>query len=61
MIVPPTAGQRGERNEEKAFLHLKIGHTEKACSYFDSMRVEAENELSKDPMNAGALSKLGLA
>ena len=47
--------------QQKAFLHLKLGHTEKAYSYFDSMRVVARDNLKKDPKNAGALSRLGLA
>jgi len=44
----------------KAFLHLKLGHVDKAYSYYDSMRVEAEDEIRKDPKNDGALSKLGI-
>ncbi|MCH7620007.1 MAG: tetratricopeptide repeat protein, partial [Candidatus Marinimicrobia bacterium] len=46
---------------EKAFYHLKLGHMEKAYSYYGSMRVEAEDDLSKDPKNFRALSRLGLA
>ena len=45
----------------KAFLHLRLGHPEKAYSYYDSMRVKAEDELTEDPKNDGALSTLGLA
>ncbi|TFB09695.1 tetratricopeptide repeat protein [Candidatus Marinimicrobia bacterium MT.SAG.3] len=45
----------------KAFLHFKLGHTEKAYSYYDSMRVETEDKLTEDPKNDWALSKLGLA
>ena len=47
--------------ENKAFLHFKLGHTEKAYSYYDSMRVEAEDKLTEDPKNDWTLSKLGLA
>ncbi len=45
----------------KAFLHLKLGHMEKAYSYFDSMRVEEENKLKADPNNILFLSNLGFA
>ena len=45
----------------KAFLHLKLGHIEKAYSYFDSMRVEEENKLKADPNNILLLSNLGFA
>ena len=45
----------------KAFLHLRLGHPEKAYSYFDSMRVKAEDDLNKNPKNDNALSRLGMA
>ena len=45
----------------KAYLHLKLGHAENAYSYFDSMRVEAEDDLTEDPKNDNALSRLGMA
>jgi len=50
-----------KRYGDKALLHSKLGHTEIAYSYFDSLRIEAEDDLSKGPENYGALYRLGLA
>jgi len=45
----------------KGFLHSQLGHPDKSHSYYDSMRVEAINQLNKNPKNVRALSNLGLA
>ena len=54
-------GNAAKNYGKKAFLHLTLGHKEKAYSYYDSMRVKAEDDLKKDPKNDNALSRLGLA
>ena len=46
---------------EKALLHFKLGHTEIAYSYFDSLRIEKEDDLRRESKNAGALRNLGIA
>ncbi|TFB10339.1 adenylate/guanylate cyclase domain-containing protein [Candidatus Marinimicrobia bacterium MT.SAG.3] len=45
----------------KAYLHLKLGHLDEATSYYDSMRVEAEDDLTEDPKSSNTLLGLGLA
>ena len=51
----------GKWFQAKAFLHLKLGNTENSYSYYDSMRVRAEDKLTKDPKNYATLSELGMA
>ena len=46
---------------EKALLHFKLGHTEESHLYFDSLRIEKEDDLSRESKNAGALRNLGIA
>jgi len=50
-----------KRYGAKAFLHFKLGNTEKSYSYYDSMRVKAEDKLTEDPERPFSLSNLGLA
>ena len=45
----------------KANLNLLLGHTDKAYSYFDSLKEDTEKRLNKDPENRGALFGLAIA
>jgi len=48
-----------KRYISKAFTNLKLGNLETALSYFDSLKVEKEDLLTKDPKNHHALLDLG--
>ena len=50
-----------KRYGPKALIHLRLGNPETARSYFDSVMVESEDILSKDPENADGLLWLGIA
>ena len=45
----------------KAFNNLKLGNLEAARSYFDSVKVESEDVLRKDPEDLDGLLRLGMA